>query len=269
MFGITAECSEQRIKGDRNIMKWIMMAVVMAGLAGAAGAAEFSDLQRLRASGLTAQAAGNWPPRPAPGLKAAKTVVDLYSVDLTAADGTRIFVDYAPVNLGARVIASPVWVSAYNPKFSGAETVKAELRTYYEATDHSADALKETAELQLSYNGWDFQVKAPDVGIYEAHPSWHHTFRQEVAVSVDGAWLTDRVSGTSGFRFKLAENPAGDSSSVKAAGKTARACLFKETQGETCAYKCEGGTSYTRPLKKPGPWNDEPVVPCPQVVFTF
>ena len=55
------------------------------------------------------------------------------------------------------------------------------------------------AELQLPYNGWDFQAIAPDVSIYEAHPSWHHTFRQEVAVSVNGAWLTDRVSGTPSF----------------------------------------------------------------------
>ena len=207
--------------------------------------------------------------RPAPGLKAAKTVVDLYSVDLTAADGTRVFVDYTPVNLGARIIASPVWVSAYNPKFTGSETVTAKLMTYYEATAYSADALKETAELQLPYNGWDFQVKAPDISLYEAHPSWHHTFRQEVAVSVNGTWLTDRVSGTPVFRFKLAENPADEGSVIKAANKDARACLFKETQGETCVYKCEGGTNYTRPMKRPGPWNDEPVVPCPQVVFTF
>ena len=146
--------------------------------------------------------------QPASRSGAARTVADLYSVDLKAADGTRISVDYEPVNLGGRIIASRVWLSVYNPKFSGSETVKAKLLTYYEATSYSAEALKETMELQLPYNGWDFQVKAPDVSIYEAHHSWSHTFRQEIAVSVNGTWLTNPDGGTKNFRFKLAENPA-------------------------------------------------------------
>ena len=207
--------------------------------------------------------------RPDGQFKTAKTVADRYSSDLQAADGTRVFVDYAPVNLGGAVTASPVWVSVRNPKFNGSEKVKARLMTYYEATSYSADALKETAELELPYTGYDFQVKAPNVGIYEAHHSWRHNFRQEIAVSVNGVWLTDPVSGTPNFKFKMTGSPAAGRSVNKSADKGIKACLFKETQGDTCAYKCDDGSGYTRPMATPSPWGDEPVVPCPAVVFPF
>ena len=125
------------------------------------------------------------------------------SIRLQASDGTQIVVDYSSVDLGGSMIAAPLWITVANKAFRGNEKVRVTLMTYYEATVSSADAIKETKELELPYNGSAFQMKGPNMDIYEGHHAWTHTFRQEIAVSVNGMWLTDPVNGTHNFKFKL------------------------------------------------------------------
>lgn len=125
------------------------------------------------------------------------------SLKLQAADGTRVTIDYAPMDLGGTMMANPLWITVGKAGFSGNEKVRVAIMTYYEATANSADALKETKELDLPYNGTAFQAQGPEVSIYEGHHAWTHTFRQEIAVSVNGRWLADPVNGSHNFKFKL------------------------------------------------------------------
>lgn len=186
------------------------------------------------------------------------------SVGLQAADGTRIIVNYTPLDLGDTMMASPVWVTVANKSFRGDEKVKAAVMTYYEATSASAEALKETKEISLEYNGTAFQAKGPDLSVYEGHHAWTHHFRQEIAVSVNGRWLTDPVNGSHNFRFKLNSREADTKG-----GERIKACWLKSMEKDVCVYKCKDGSTYTQPMQRPLPWNDTPVLPCPQLVFPF
>ncbi|HOI42232.1 MAG TPA: hypothetical protein PK523_04740 [Elusimicrobiales bacterium] len=51
--------------------------------------------------------------------------------------------------------------------------------------------------------------------------------------------------------------------------KGLRGCFFKTLRNDTCVYRCVGGASYEQPMQRPSPWDDRPVVPCPQIVFPF
>lgn len=309
-------------------MKWFIITVMMAG---SAGAADFTGLQKMDAAAVAAQT-GGWqqipgfhpahpfpmppatPPeyaldtcvntgvedgkcvfkcklggvmkeepvrpgvcathifRPVPaqwGAKGLKTMEDWESVDLLADDGTVVSLDYVPADLGGKVKATRVWVSVRNDGFTGGEAVSARLTNYYEATAHSAETPREVTEISLPYNGWSFQAKFPDLSIFEAHHAWSHSFRQEVAVFVNGRRLTDG-SGREAFQLKLPGKPAWAEQSEKShADKAIRACSFREVKGDACSYSCSDGSSYTRPVKLQGPFGDEPVVPCPAVVFPF
>lgn len=189
---------------------------------------------------------------------------DWKRVELRAADGTRVMINYAPLDLGGTMLASPVWVTVANGSFRGDEKVRAVVMTYYEATSSSAEALKETKELPLKYNGTAFQAEAGDLSVYEGHHAWTHHFRQEIAVSVNGRWLTDPVNGSHNFRFKL-DSRAADTK----AGAKIKACWLKGMEKDVCVYKCNDGSAYTRPMQRPLPWSDTPVMPCPQLVFPF
>lgn len=128
------------------------------------------------------------------------------SVRLQAADGTRVTVDYSRLSLGGTMAANPLWVTVSNARYTGGEKVRVALMTFYKATASSADSLKETKEFSLEFNGTAFQAKGPEAMIYEGHHAWTHHFRQEIAVSVDGKWLVDPVSGSHNFKFELGAN---------------------------------------------------------------
>lgn len=138
---------------------------------------------------------------------AAGTRADLNwkGLNLRAADGTTIRIDYALLNLGGTMIATPLWVTV-NGALRGGEKVHVALMTFYKATASSADALKETKEFDLEYNGTAFQAKGPEAMIYEGHHAWVTRFRQEIAVSVNGKWLVDPVNGSHNFKFELGAN---------------------------------------------------------------
>lgn len=144
------------------------------------------------------------------GEKSLKTMEDWRSVDLEAADGTVISVDYVAYDLGGKITATRVWVSVRNPALKASDRVTAKLSNYYEATSYSQEALQKADELELPFNGWNFQAKFPGVSIYEAHHSWHHDFVQEISVKVNGKPLAAK---TGSFRFRM-EGPSSSRRSL-------------------------------------------------------
>lgn len=61
----------------------------------------------------------------------------------------------------------------------------------------------------------------------------------------------------------------GEGDDSRRAAKKIKACWLKTAENDTCGYKCTGGTTYSQPMQRPNPWDDQPVVPCPQLVFPF
>lgn len=55
----------------------------------------------------------------------------------------------------------------------------------------------------------------------------------------------------------------------RSAEKKIKACVLNSYANNVCNYKCNDGSVYTQPLMTPGPWNNNPVVLCPQLVFPF
>ncbi|MEI7528244.1 MAG: hypothetical protein WCK76_04810 [Elusimicrobiota bacterium] len=204
---------------------------------------------------------------PAARQKGGRTMEDWKSVDLLAADGTQISVDYVPADLGGKVNATHIWVSVRNPKFSGSEKISAKLSNYYEAKPGSPETLKEANELELPFNGWSFQARFPDISLFEAFHSWQNDFRQTLTVTVNGANL-HTGSGMNQFRFQMPGKPAWAEDKSRSAERL-KGCLFSGSQGDSCVYKCEGGKEYTRPMNRPSPFGDEPVIPCPAFVVQF
>lgn len=136
-----------------------------------------------------------------------KADLDWKFVNLRAADGTIITVDYVPVSLGGEVIAAPVWITVVNGAFKGTERVRVVLLTYYDGPAQAAGTLFETRYLDPAYTGHrSFQAKTERLELSQSHIGYGFSFRQEIAVAVDGVWLTDPVNGTHNFRVKLGWN---------------------------------------------------------------
>lgn len=125
------------------------------------------------------------------------------NIRLKAADGHSIAIDYNPLSLGSEIIAAPLWVTVANPRFTGAEKVRAVIMTYYDTSVMAANTLKDTQTIDLKYNGQAFQAEGQRVQIMESHIGYGYNFRQEISAVVDGNWLTDPVNGTHNFKFKM------------------------------------------------------------------
>ena len=61
----------------------------------------------------------------------------------------------------------------------------------------------------------------------------------------------------------------GDRAGSRPADKKIKACFLNSYANNVCNYKCNDGSAYTQPLQTPGPWNNNPVVLCPQLIFPF
>ncbi len=61
----------------------------------------------------------------------------------------------------------------------------------------------------------------------------------------------------------------GEITDRSSAGKKVKACVFSSYANDVCNYKCNDNTTYTQPFTTPDPWNDNPVILCPQLVFPF
>ncbi|MDA8244996.1 MAG: hypothetical protein M0025_12865 [Elusimicrobia bacterium] len=201
------------------------------------------------------------------------------NIRLAAQDGTKIVIDYAPLSLGGETIASPFWVTVVKPGmgFTGGEKVRAVVMTYYDTSNMAANTLYETQELDLKpvYPGSyghgpvTFQAKGQRVEILQSHIGYGYNFRQEIAVVVDGRWLADPVNGTHNFKFKLdwTYPYANKSAAAGSADKKIKVCWFKTAEKDNCVYKCKDGSTFTQPMQRPNPWDNEPVIACPQLVF--
>lgn len=51
--------------------------------------------------------------------------------------------------------------------------------------------------------------------------------------------------------------------------KALKVCWLKTMEKDTCVYACKDGAAHTQPMQRPNPWDNEPVIPCPQLVFPF
>ena len=125
------------------------------------------------------------------------------NVKLQAADGTRISIDYSPLSLGSEIIAAPLWITVIRPGSTGAEKVRAVVMNYYDSSNMAANTLYGKQELDLKYNGAAFQAEGQRVELSQSHIGYGYNFRQEIAVVVDGKWLTDPVNGSHNFKFKM------------------------------------------------------------------
>ena len=76
------------------------------------------------------------------------------------------------------------------------------------------------------------------------------------------------VSYEEGFYYVIGYFDGGRSAD-RGGEKKARACVFSSYANNVCNYKCSDGKPYTQPLATPGPWNNNPVQLCPQLVFPF
>lgn len=113
--------------------------------------------------------------------------------NLKAADGTEINVDYNVFRAGDAIMADPLWVNVKNPAFSGGEKVRVVLI-------NSTVLTQSTQTLDLEHAGQGrFTARAGRVWIMQTEAS----FNQEIAVVVDGKWLTDPVSGSNNFKFRM------------------------------------------------------------------
>ena len=59
------------------------------------------------------------------------------------------------------------------------------------------------------------------------------------------------------------------SKSAQEADKKIKACWLKNYEKNLCNYKCGDGSLYSQPVQIPLPWDNTPVIPCPQLVFPF
>ncbi len=145
--------------------------------------------------------------------EATKADLNWKQAKFTASDGTKIVVDYSPLSLGAEIIASPLWVTVVKPGmgFTGAEKVRAVIMNYYDSSNIAANSLFEKQELDLKlvppgsygHGPLSYQAQAQRVELSQSHIGYGYNFRQEIAVVVDGQWLTDPVNGTHNFKFKM------------------------------------------------------------------
>lgn len=86
----------------------------------------------------------------------------------------------------------------------------------------------------------------------------------------DGAVVvTHEVASYEGGYYYVIGYFQGERGAARSADKKVRACVFNSYANNVCNYKCSDGKPYTQPLATPGPWNNNPVQLCPQLVFPF
>ena len=84
----------------------------------------------------------------------------------------------------------------------------------------------------------------------------------------DGATVvTHEVASHEGGYYYVIGYFQGERGAVRSADKKVRACVLNSYANNVCNYKCNDGSAFTQPLYTPGPWNNSPVILCPQLVF--
>ncbi|MCX5792544.1 MAG: hypothetical protein NTY45_10105 [Elusimicrobia bacterium] len=130
-------------------------------------------------------------------------------IDLYAADGTVITVDYA-VQIGGLSIADPVWINITNPAFGRSNEVRVTL-TNYQDRGVSPGLVQATQKIKLTYaGGTRYTGQAKKVLLFTANASgggnYIEDYRQGIEVTVDGKKLTTTQGDSSTFGFKMDRN---------------------------------------------------------------
>ena len=100
--------------------------------------------------------------------------------------------------------------------------------------------------------------------------AFERMFEMADRLEADGAAVaTHEVVSSDGGYYYVIGYFAGARGSDRSAGNKVRTCVFNSYANNVCNYKCSDGKPYTQPLATPGPWNNDPVQLCPQLVFPF
>jgi len=100
--------------------------------------------------------------------------------------------------------------------------------------------------------------------------AYERMFDMADRIENDGATVvTHEVASYEGGYYYVIGYFQGSRGAARSADKKVRACVFNSYANNVCNYKCSDGKPYTQPLATPGPWNNNPVQLCPQLVFPF
>lgn len=126
-------------------------------------------------------------------------------VKLYASDGAVITVDYTALAGGGAITASPVWVNVSGGRLGGGNKLRVVLMNYYDCAGSVNGKLESTQQIDLAYagNGRYTGKAAKGVTLSSGGMGYGYTFRQELAVVVDGKWLSVANSGSNNFGFKM------------------------------------------------------------------
>ena len=98
--------------------------------------------------------------------------------------------------------------------------------------------------------------------------AYERMFDMADRIENDGATVvTHEVASYEGGYYYVIGYFQGSRGAARPADKKVRACVFNSYANNVCNYKCNDGKPYTQPLATPGPWNNNPVQLCPQLVF--
>jgi hypothetical protein len=100
--------------------------------------------------------------------------------------------------------------------------------------------------------------------------AYERMFDMENRLEDDGATVvTHEVASFEGGYYYVLGYLPGTSDKALSVDKKMKVCWFKTMEKDNCVYKCKDGSVHTQPMQRPNPWDDQPVIPCPQLVFPF
>lgn len=213
-------------------MKLIAMTLLIGMMTGAADAADIFDLHGTGAAEAAARVAAGQVPQVPPVFPAAPWNNNWPGSFPPPQHGSIDTCEFT-ADLGGKVNATRIWITASNPKFTGTEKISARLSNYYEAKPGSPESLKEASTQLLSFNGGSFQAlaKFPDISLFESFHSWQNDFYQSLAVTVNGTNL-QTGSGMKQFMFKMPGKPAYEAHPGAAATEETPLLLRKDEDGQ-------------------------------------
>lgn len=121
-------------------------------------------------------------------------------INLQAKDGTKVDVQYhVAAQADTSAVAEPVWITVTNPAFTGKEKISVVLINHYSGPHSGGES---ALNIALKYWGGKFIAPAGRV-VLKDNTAY---YRQEIAVVVDGNWLTDPVSQSHNFKFTMGDS---------------------------------------------------------------
>jgi hypothetical protein len=99
--------------------------------------------------------------------------------------------------------AKPLWISVEHPLLGKGDKVRVVLLNFKRWSIDKTEKLV-VGEFDLEYDGDNRFIKQlPGLSVYSDGPYGQETYRQELAVVINGKWLKNNMDKTSNFGFKL------------------------------------------------------------------